>query len=391
MAVRYEPASLAAKPLRGSGSGVSSTTRLFNAELDHEDGRATARPYLAEALPRLNTDSWRVHPDGARAARIGATRSGTPGNRSRCDFWVGSALCCRMRIIECFGTGRPVFSFEFFPPKTDEGVQNLFRTAGQLAALNPSFFSVTYGAGGSTRDLTVDLVARIKREVEVEAMAHLTCVGQSASEIASVLDQLQAQGIANVLPLRGDPPRGETEFVRPEGGFGYAQELIRFIRPRYDFGLAGACYPEGHLECPDKEEDLRHLQEKVAAGVDFLITQLFFDPADYFAFVERARQAGISVPIVPGVMPVGNVSQIERFAAMCGASIPAALHARLEAVRDDEEAVVATGIEWASDQCQTLLAGGAPGIHLYTLNRSVAARAIHENLRQTECGVRSAD
>jgi len=285
-----------------------------------------------------------------------------------------------MRIIDCFGQSRPVFSFEFFPPKTDEGVRNLFATVEELAQLRPSFVSVTYGAGGSTRALTVDLVARIKQEIGLEAMAHLTCVGHSASELAGILDELHDRGIENVLPLRGDPPRGETEFVRPADGFGYAQELVRFVKPRYSFCLAGACYPEGHVDSPDKEEDLQHLQEKATSGVDFLITQLFFDPPDYFAFVERARARGVQQPIVPGIMPVTNVAQIERFTTMCGASIPAELQARLDAVRDDDEAVIATGVDWATRQCRTLLEGGAPGIHFYTLNRSRATRKVFENL-----------
>ena len=285
-----------------------------------------------------------------------------------------------MRIIDCFGRERPVFSFEFFPPKSDDGVRNLFATVEELAELRPSFVSVTYGAGGSTRALTVDLVARIKQEIGLEAMAHLTCVGHSAAELAGILDELQARGIENVLPLRGDPPRGETEFVRPADGFGYAQELARFIKPRYGFCLAGACYPEGHVESPSKEEDLQHLQEKAASGVDFLITQLFFDPAEYFSFVERARARGVQQPIVPGIMPVTNVGQIERFTTMCGASIPAKLQARLNAVRDDEEAVIAAGIDWATWQCRTLLEGGAPGVHFYTLNRSRATRKVFENL-----------
>lgn len=292
-----------------------------------------------------------------------------------------------MRIIDCFDRGRPVFSFEFFPPKTDEGVRNLLSTVEELAGLHPSFVSVTYGAGGSTRALTVDLVARIKEEIRLEAMAHLTCVGHSASELAGILDELQGRGIENVLPLRGDPPRGETEFVRPVDGFGYAQELVRFVRPRYDFCLAGACYPEGHPDTPDKEEDLQHLLEKAESGVDFLITQLFFDPDDYFSFVKRARARGVQQPIVPGIMPVTNVAQIERFTTMCGASIPEELRARLDAVREDEEAVIAAGIDWATWQCLTLLEGGAPGIHFYTLNRSRATRRVFENLQGTTAQV----
>lgn len=295
-----------------------------------------------------------------------------------------------MRIIDRFASGRRVFSFEFFPPKTEEGVRSLFRAVEELAELDPTFVSVTYGAGGSTRELTVDLVARIKYELGIEAMAHLTCVGHTADEIGSILDQLQARGIENVLPLRGDPPRGETHFVRPEGGFGYAQELVRFIRPRYDFCLAGACYPEGHLDSADKQEDLQHTKEKVDSGVDFLITQLFFDPTDYFDFVTRARAVGIAPPIVPGIMPVTNVGQIERFTTMCGASIPEDLRERLGRVRDDDEAVVEVGVEWANAQCRALLEGGAPGIHFYTLNKSRATRLVYANL-QREMGREAMD
>lgn len=286
-----------------------------------------------------------------------------------------------MRIIDCFGSGRPVFSFEFFPPKTEEGVRNLFATIEELARLRPSFVSVTYGAGGSTRAVTVELVERIKTEIGIEAMAHLTCVGHSAGEIGSILDSLKEAGIENVLPLRGDPPRGQDQFVRAEGGFGYASELVGFIRSGYDFCLAGACYPEGHVECPDREADLRHLVRKVEQGVDFLITQLFFHPDVYFRFVERARAAGITLPIVPGIMPVTNVSQLERFTSMCGSTIPEALRHRLERVRDDEQAVISTGIEWATDQCRALLDGGAPGVHFYTLNRSLSTRMVYLNLQ----------
>jgi methylenetetrahydrofolate reductase (NADPH) len=286
-----------------------------------------------------------------------------------------------MRIVDCFDSGRPVFSFEFFPPKSPEGVRSLFATAQELAGLRPSFVSVTYGAGGSTRALTVDLVARIKAEIGLETMAHLTCVGHSAAEIAAILDELQARGIENVLPLRGDPPRGETQFVRPVDGFGYAQELVRFIRPRYAFCLGGACYPEGHLESPDKDADLRRLKEKADSGVDFLITQLFFDPGDYFDFVSRARGLGIKQPIVPGIMPITNVAQIERIASMCGASIPVELRARLEAVRDDDAAAENAGIDWATAQCYDLLKGGAPGVHFFTLNRSHATRTVFANLQ----------
>jgi methylenetetrahydrofolate reductase (NADPH) len=288
-----------------------------------------------------------------------------------------------MRIAGQFGKGRPVFSFEFFPPKTPDGVEALYRTVSdELAPLGPTFVSVTYGAGGSTQDLTVELVSTIKRRFGLETMCHLTCVGHSAAELGLVLDRLRDNGIDNVLPLRGDPPRGQDHFERAPDGFGHAQELTRFIRPRYEFCLGGASYPEGHPDCPDLEEDLRHLREKVDSGAEFLITQLFFEADLYFSFVERARAMGIGVPIVPGILPVLSLPQIERFTALCGASIPARLRARLEAC-PDEESVVGAGIEWATEQCAALLGGGAPGIHFYTLNRAHSTRAILENLGLT--------
>lgn len=285
-----------------------------------------------------------------------------------------------MRIADLFRSMNPVFSFEFFPPKTPEAARTLERTIAALRPLRPGFVSVTYGAGGSTRQLTVELVQRIKSEVGLEAMAHLTCVGHTAAELAEVLDHLHACGIENVIALRGDPPRGETEFRPVPGGFRYGSELAGFIRSRWPFCLAGACYPEKHLEAPSFEEDLRHAQEKVEAGVEVLITQLFFEPERYFRFVERARRVGIGVPIVPGVMPVTNLGQIRRFTEMCGATIPVPLLERLERAADDD-AVGQVGIEWATDQCRRLLEGGAPGVHFYTLNRSRSTVAIVEQLR----------
>ena len=287
-----------------------------------------------------------------------------------------------MFIRDLFGERLPLFSFEFFPPKTEQGEQALLRTVERLRELRPSFVSVTYGAGGSTRVKTVDLVSRIKHQYGVEAMAHLTCVGHDRNEIAGVLDQLHANGIENVLPLRGDPPQGETSFVPPANGFAYAAELVRFIRDRgYPFCLGGAGYPEGHVECRDLELDLEHLHQKVAAGSEFIITQLFFDTRDYFDFVARARRVGIRVPIIPGIMPITNVAQIQRFTKMCGAKIPEDLHQRLLAVQEDEAAVRAIGVDHATQQCRDLLAGGAPGIHFYTLNQSPATAAILTQLR----------
>lgn len=283
--------------------------------------------------------------------------------------------------------GEPVFSFEFFPPKTDEGVRTLFETVEALRPLGPAYVSVTYGAGGSTRTRTVDLVKRLKRDAEVEAMAHVTCVGASREEIASVLDEVAEAGIQNVLALRGDPPRGQTEFVPHPEGFRYASELVAFIRSRPDrwrFCVGGAAYPEGHVETRDLVQDLRNLSAKVTAGVDFLVTQLFFDNERYFGFVQRARAAGIGLPIIPGIMPFTNVEQIERFTAMCGASIPPPLRAAMEVRRADPDAARELGVAYASLQCADLLRRGAPGIHFYTLNRSPSTRAIVAALRASE-------
>jgi methylenetetrahydrofolate reductase (NADPH) len=287
-----------------------------------------------------------------------------------------------MRISDAFGPGRaPVISFEFFPPRTPEAEARLYDTVATLAPLRPTFVSVTYGAGGTTRRLTRDIVARIKREIGIEAMAHLTCAGHTASELAEILDDLSAAGIENILALRGDPPRGETAFTPVAGGFAHGSELAAFINGRWDVCLVGAAYPEKHLESPDLETDLRYVKRKVDAGARMLITQLFFEPTTYFHFIERARAAGIGVPIVPGIMPITNVSQIERFTTMCGATIPAALRDRLAGVRDDDEAVAGVGIAWARDQCRALLEGGAPGLHFYTLNRSRSTREVVELLR----------
>lgn len=286
-----------------------------------------------------------------------------------------------MKISSMFGRGGPVVSFEFFPPKTAEGVETLYRTVEELRPCRPSFVSVTYGAGGSTRDRTIELVSRIQRELGMVTMAHLTCVGSSRTEIGEVLQRLADSGIVNVLALRGDPPKGETEFKPTAGGFRFASELVAFVRERHpSFCIGAACYPEGHVECRDLDADLEHLVTKVKAGADFLVSQLFFDNEDYRAFVRRARSAGIQVPIVPGLMPVTNVSQTERFTQMCGARVPQELKRRLRIVANDASAVVATGVQWTVDQGRALLRDGAPGLHFYTLNRSSATLAVHAAL-----------
>ncbi|HET6437934.1 MAG TPA: methylenetetrahydrofolate reductase [NAD(P)H] [Anaeromyxobacter sp.] len=283
--------------------------------------------------------------------------------------------------------GEPVFSFEFFPPQTDQGVAALFQTVEALRPLAPAYVCVTYGAGGSTRLRTVDLVKRLKHETEIEAMAHVTCVGASRDELAAVLDELAAAGIRNVMALRGDPPRGQATFTPHPQGFRYASELVAFIRSqpeRWTFCLGGAAYPEGHLETRDLVTDLENLKRKVDAGIDFLVTQLFFDNTRYFEFVARARAAGIAVPMLPGIMPIQTVEQIERMTRMCGASIPRLLRAAMDVRRSDPDAARDLGLAHATLQAADLLRRGAPGIHFYTLNRSPSTRAILSALRIAE-------
>jgi methylenetetrahydrofolate reductase (NADPH) len=283
--------------------------------------------------------------------------------------------------------GEPVFSFEFFPPRTDEGVRQLFETVEALRPLGPAFVSVTYGAGGSTRQRTLELVTRLKRETEVEAVAHVTCVGASRQELSEVLDEIASAGIQNVLALRGDPPRGQAAFQPHPEGFSHASELVAWIRAhpdRWRFCVGAAAYPEGHVETRDLAQDLAHLAAKVRAGAEFLVTQLFFHNEHYFRFVERARAAGIAVPVLPGIMPFTNVDQVERFTAMCGAQIPAALRAAMEVRRADPEGSLQLGVAYATLQCADLLRRGAPGVHFYTLNRSPSTRAIVAALRSAE-------
>jgi methylenetetrahydrofolate reductase (NADPH) len=286
-----------------------------------------------------------------------------------------------MRIDEILSSESPVFSFEFFPPKTPAGEQNLYEALSELKTLDPSFVSVTYGAGGSTREKTIEIVKRIKDEWGLEAMAHFTCVGASVPELRSTLDEMQAAGFDNVLALRGDPPVGQETWSKTEGGLEYSRELVQLITADYPFAIGAACFPETHIHATSPEADLEHLAEKVEAGVDFLITQLFLDNSLYFDFVGRARAAGITVPIIPGVMPITRVGQIERMATMCGSSISEPLQRELQARGEDSEAVLDFGVAYATLQCSELLAAGAPGIHFYTLNRSPATRAILSALK----------
>jgi len=288
-----------------------------------------------------------------------------------------------MRIDQILERAReePVFSFEFFPPKTDDGERVLGVALESLRQLEPDFVSVTYGALGSSRTRTLALTKWIKRELGIEAMAHLSCVGSSRDELATILDDMSHAGIENVLALRGDPPRGETDWKPHPGGLRSSTELAALIRTDYDLCIGGACFPEVHPEATDLAHDLRFLKEKVDQGVSFLITQLFFDNELYFRFVAEARAAGIEVPILPGIMPITDAGQIKTVTGMCGATIGPALLGQLDLRAGNPDAVLQLGVSYATLQCAELLARGAPGIHFYTLNRSPATRAILSALK----------
>jgi methylenetetrahydrofolate reductase (NADPH) len=287
-----------------------------------------------------------------------------------------------VRIEEIFAAAEePVFSFEFFPPKTEDGERNLRSALEALKALAPDFVSVTYGAAGSTRHRTLEVTRWLKQDLGIEAMAHLSCVGASSDELRGLLDQIAGAGIENVLALRGDPPRGESAWTPHPGGLRYSTELVTLIREDYPFSVGAACFPEVHPDAPDMPHDLRFLKQKVECGAGFLITQLFFDNELYFRFVDEARAVGIDVPIVPGIMPITDLKQIKTITGMCGATIPQRLLEALEWRASDPDAVLELGVSYATLQCAELLARGAPGIHFYTLNRSPATRAILSALR----------
>jgi methylenetetrahydrofolate reductase (NADPH) len=290
-----------------------------------------------------------------------------------------------VKIKEILKEGRPTTSFEFFPPKDEKGYNDLVAAIAQLKELNPTFVSVTYGAGGSTRDRTIDVVRRVKSEFGIESMAHLTCVGATREHTDKVLDDLDKHGIDNVLALRGDVPRGPENAAKDWfTEFKHAIDLVQHIRKkfgdRFSVGVAG--YPEKHPEAPSYEEDLLRLKEKVDAGADFVITQLFFLNEDFFKFARDARAIGITVPIMAGIMPITNYAQIQKFTTMCGAKIPRVVAENLEPVKENLEAVRHYGVEFATAQCAELLQNGVDGLHFYTLNRSHATVAIVENLEK---------
>ena len=276
----------------------------------------------------------------------------------------------------------PVISFEFFPPKTDEGDRNLLeKTIPALMTLKPDFCSVTYGAGGSTRDKTLTIVERIQNEHGLTAMSHLTCVNSTQEQLGEVLADAKKRGIQNILALRGDPPNGVAEFQKTPGGFEFSRELVKFIKELGGFGIGTAGFPEGHIACREgKHVDWQRLAEKVKEGADFVITQLFFDNRDFFEFRDYLTKHGVKVPLVPGMLPVLSASQIKKFTTLCGAKIPAPMLEKLESLESDDAAATAYGIDYATQQCEELLRSGVEGLHFYTLNKPHSTTQVVKNL-----------
>jgi len=276
----------------------------------------------------------------------------------------------------------PVISFEFFPPKTEEGDRNLLeKTIPALMQLKPDFCSVTYGAGGSTRDKTLTIVERIQKEHGLTAMSHLTCVNSTKDQLHEVLLEARRRGIKNILALRGDPPMGTGDFQKTPGGFEFSSELVAFIRELGGFCIGTAGFPEGHIACKEgKVADWRRLKHKIDQGADFVITQLFFDNEDFFAFRDHLTRLGVKIPLVPGMLPILSASQIKKFTTLCGAKIPPAMMARLEELSDDDAAVTAYGIDYATRQCEQLLREGVEGLHFYTLNKAHSTTQVVKNL-----------
>lgn len=278
-----------------------------------------------------------------------------------------------MRICDLFRRNRRTLSFEVFPPVREGSLDKLFATISEIGRLDPDFISVTYGAGGGTRDMTLEIASRVKNTFRQEVLAHLTCVGSKKEDIANILRDFKKEGIENILALRGDPPKGETRFRRTEGGFGYANELVEFIRAKDEFCIGVAGYPEGHMEAASLDEDLANLKRKVEAGADFIITQLFFNNSDFYRFRDKATALGIKVPIVPGIFPLLNHKQIPRIVSLGAAAIPAALEERLQQLEGRPEDSEKFGIDYAIAQCRDLLASGVPGLHICCMNRSRTA------------------
>lgn len=287
------------------------------------------------------------------------------------------------KIADILAEKKLTYSFEFFPPKTEKGVKKLFGIAGEYRDLNPDWFTVTYGAGGSTRELTMELVDQFQRRFDVPTMHHFTCVGHSKDELAKIIEEMKRRGICNILALRGDPPAGVENWEPSPNGLEYSYQLVELIRKQNGFfsvGVAG--FPEGHIDCPDKETDTKHLKIKIDAGSDFVITQLFFDNKDYFDYIKRVRAAGIGVKVLPGILPITDYKKLVRFCAGCGATIPQKVHNIFQPIDGDEEATYKAGIDFVIEQCNELLDGGAPGLHFYTLNKLEPVKEVLGKIRR---------
>lgn len=288
-----------------------------------------------------------------------------------------------MLIRDLFGQKKRTLSFEVFPPVREGNLESLFKTVAELKELKPDFISVTYGAGGGTRDKTIEIASRVQNEFGSEALAHLTCVAATRDDIARIVEEMKKHNIENILALRGDPPKGEEKFVRPAGGFGFANELVSFIRELNGFCIGVAGYPEGHPEASSFDDDLKNLKKKVDAGADFIVTQLFFNNDDFYRFRDRALALKINVPIIPGIFPILNYKQVLRITELCGAKIPSALGEKLCWLKDKPEDVEKYGIEYAQKQARDLLHNEVRGLHLCTMNQSRAARRIVRELALT--------
>lgn len=287
-----------------------------------------------------------------------------------------------MKLSAAYGPGKFGLSFELFPPKTPVGVSNLFQHVARLTEFQPSFITCTYGAGGSTQELTLEIVARVHREFQLPVATHLTCVGRTVEQLRKYLRTARDLNVKNVVALRGDPPQGDTTFRAVDGGLCYANELVDLVHREFpEFGIAVAGYPETHQEAPSPEIDLANLKRKIDSGADVVLTQLFFNNDDFFRFRDRCQALGIRVPIVPGLLPVTNFAQIKRITSLCGAQLPAPFVRRLEDAGDVTDDQFKIGVEFASEQTQELIDAGVPGVHFYVLNRSEAAAAVLENVR----------
>ena len=287
------------------------------------------------------------------------------------------------RIRDLFHHQEKTYSFELFPPKTDKGFENLLKTIAQLCELTPDYISCTYGAGGGNREKTFDVVQHIEARHQVIGMAHLTCVLNTKDDIGAIVENIKSRGIRNILALRGDPPKDQPDWQPTEDNFKYSSELAAFIRAQYGdyFGITVAGFPEGHLLCPDRDKDAEFLKLKIDAGADFVITQLFFDNKDYFAYIERLRKIGVEVRVIPGILPITDYKALQRFCAVCGATVTDEVKRMFEPLQDDQDATVQAGTEFAIRQCQELLRGGAPGIHFYCLNKVHPTADILEAVR----------